>query len=405
MGSTVGAQPRSAGERTRAPSPWRLAAAALLGLVSLPLAAASPVPKSAILHEPLRLAVVLGDGAAFELEALRVKPEVAGRLPLAILTHGSPREAQARRRMSAGHMSFQAEELARRGYVAVVVMRRGYGTSEGAWAESSGRCESPDHERAARESARDLRAALLALVRMPDVDPERVIVIGQSAGGIGTVALAADPPAGLKAVINFAGGRGSRGPNDVCREDRLVEAYRTLGKTARVPSLWIYTENDSYFGPDLAKRMFTAYTSQGGTGEFRLLPAFAEDGHALFARRGGVPQWRPLLDSFLKRNALPTWDTPPSEPAIAQLPPPAELAPSHRSHWLRYLESSDNKAFALSLNGRFAWRSGHYTLQAASAAALEACGQASCRVVAENDTLVQAPRDASGHSRSGLNTE
>jgi dienelactone hydrolase len=290
--------------------------------------------------------------------------------------------------MSAAQMSFQAEELARRGYAAVVVMRRGYGTSEGSFYESSGRCESADHERAARESARDLRAALRALASHPQVDATRTIVIGQSAGGIGTLALAADPPPGLKAVVNFAGGRGSRAPNEICREDRLIEAYAAFGKAARVPSLWIYTENDHYFGPQLARRMFAAYQEQGGVGELRLLPSFAEDGHALFARRGGVPQWRPLLDAFLRKNDLPTWDAPPTEPPVAQLPPPEGLAAEHLQHWHRYLESSDNKAFVISPTGRFAWRSGRYTLESARTAALEACGLQSCRLYSQNDTLV-----------------
>lgn len=351
--------------------------------------AAPPVSRDRLTQVPVRLAVLLDDGRALALEALVVKPNVSGRLPLAVITHGTPRESEARRQMSAGHMSFQAEELARRGYLAVVVMRRGYGASEGVWAESSGQCDAADHERAARESARDLRAALRSLVSWPMVDPERVIAIGESAGGIGAVALAANPPAGLRAVINFAGGRGSRGPNDVCREDRLIDAYASLGKTARVPSLWIYTENDTYFGPDLAKRMFAAYRRQGGTGEFRLLPAFADDGHALFARRGGVPQWRPLLDGFLKQHRLPTWDAPPGEPAVADLPPPEELAPQYKVHWRRYLEAADNKAFAVSPAGRFAWRSGHYRVESARAAALEGCGHPSCRLVSENDVLTE----------------
>lgn len=362
--------------------------AAVLALVSAVAAAAPALPRSALVREPLRLPVVLDRGQAVELEALLVKPAGSGRLPLALLTHGSPRAADARRRMSAAQLSFQAEELARRGYVAVVVMRRGFGTSEGAWQESSGRCEAADHERAARESARDLRAALHALARRPDVDPARVVAIGQSAGGIGTVALSADPPAGLRAVVNFAGGRGSKAPHEVCREDRLLGAYAALGKTARVPSLWIYAENDTYFGPELARRMFSAYSEQGGTGELKLLPAFAEEGHALFSRRGGVPQWRPLLDDFLRRNDLPTWDEPPREPPVARLPAPPELAPHHRSHWQRYLEASDFKAFAISPTGRFAWRSGLYSGDAAGAAALEACGLQSCRLHSRNDTLV-----------------
>lgn len=363
------------------------ALAAVLAAAACAVQAGPSVPRDSLTLEPIRLSVLLDDGQALALEALVVKPSISGRLPLALITHGSPREAAARRRMSAAQMSFQAEELARRGYVAVVVMRRGYGASDGVWAESSGRCDAADHERAARESARDLRAALRSLAAWPMVDAAHTIVIGQSAGGIGTMALAADPPPGLRAAINFAGGRGSRGPNDVCSEDRLVNAYAALGKTARVPSLWIYTENDTYFGPDLARRMFTAYSSQGGVGDFRLLPAFAEDGHRLFASRGGVAHWRPLLDEFLRRNGLPTWDAPPTELPVAELPPPAELAPRYHAQWQQYLDAPDNKAFALSPNGRFAWRSGFYRVESARSAALAACGLPSCRLVSENDIL------------------
>lgn len=366
----------------------RLLIALALAVASVAALAAPALPRSALERIPLRLPAVFENGAPIELEALMVKPSAPGRYPLALITHGSPRQSAARRRMSAAQMSFQAEELARRGYVAVVVMRRGYGTSEGSWDESSGRCDSADHERAARESARDLRAALDALASRPDVDAARTVVIGQSAGGIGTLALAADPPPGLKAVVNFAGGRGSRAPHEICSKDRLIAAYAALGRTARVPSLWIYTENDHYFGPELARRMFAAYREEGGVGELRLLPPFAEDGHSLFARRGGVLQWRPLLDAFLRENRLPTWDAPPLEPPVPPLQPPAALASQYLEHWQLYLESSDNKAFAISPTGRFAWRSGQYTLDAARTAALDACGLQSCRVYAQNESLV-----------------
>lgn len=358
-------------------------------LMITPFAAGAPaLDRESITLQPVRLPVVFDNGMRLELEALVVTPSAALHLPLAVITHGSPRDGSIRRRMSAGQMSFQAEELARRGYAAVVVMRRGYGTSEGAWAESSGQCEAADHERAARESARDLRAALRTLSSWRQIDGERMIVIGQSAGGIGTLALAAEPPRGLQAVINFAGGRGSRGPNDICSEERLVNAYAALGRTARVPSLWIYSVNDAYFGPALAQRMFSAYSSQGGTGEFRLVPAFGDDGHALFSRRAGVPQWRPLVDAFLRRHGLPTWDAPPREPVVADLPPPAQLALRDHVQWQRYLDAADNKAFAIAPGGRFAWRAGFYRLDEARAAALATCGVRACSLVSENDMLV-----------------
>ena len=54
--------------------------------------------------------------------------------------------------------------------------------------------------------------------------------------------------------------------------DRLVAAAGTLGKTTRVPSLWIYTENDQFFSPQLSRRMYDAYTASGGRAAYALLP-------------------------------------------------------------------------------------------------------------------------------------
>src|SRR6188508_1878006 len=122
---------------TAAPTRWAAgvkalrAVAAAAALASLAAFAAPPVPRNGLAREPLRLPVVLDSGERLELEALLIEPKEAGPFPLALITHGSPREGAARRRMSAAHLSFQAEELARRGYVAVVVMRRGFGTSQG----------------------------------------------------------------------------------------------------------------------------------------------------------------------------------------------------------------------------------------------------------------------------------
>ncbi|HMB75630.1 MAG TPA: hypothetical protein VKN76_04485, partial [Kiloniellaceae bacterium] len=49
-----------------------------------------------------------------------------------------------------------------------------------------------------------------------------------------------------------------------CSPERLVAAAAGFGRTARVPTLWLYAENDSYFPPDLSRRMATAYTAAGG---------------------------------------------------------------------------------------------------------------------------------------------
>jgi dienelactone hydrolase len=136
----------------------------------------------------------------------------------------------------------------------------------------------------------------------PFIKNGRAVVVGQSAGGWGAIALASRNPPGVKAIINFAGGRGGRSnlqPNNNCAPDRLIAAAGEFGKTARIPSLWIYTENDSFFGPVISKRMADAFRHAGGRVEYHLLPAFGEEGHVLVTSQTALASWRPIVDKFL----------------------------------------------------------------------------------------------------------
>ena len=58
--------------------------------------------------------------------------------------------------------------------------------------------------------------------------------------------------------------------------------------------LWIYSANDTYFGPDTANRMHEAFTT-GGKAEFQMLPPFGSDGHFLIDAADAIPLWSPLL--------------------------------------------------------------------------------------------------------------
>jgi len=53
--------------------------------------------------------------------------------------------------------------------------------------------------------------------------------------------------------------------------------------------LWIYNENDTFFGPALCKRMHDAFTEAGGKAKYHLLPAFGSDGHFLHRLARGDP--------------------------------------------------------------------------------------------------------------------
>jgi dienelactone hydrolase len=337
-------------------------------------------------QEEFRIPFTSGAGS---YEALLVRPDEPGRFPLALVNHGSPRTGADRPNMTPLAMLPEAIEFARRGWAAVVVMRRGYGGSNGGWAEDYGACNNPDYIAAASGAAADLKAATAYLVKRPDIDPSRMISVGVSAGGFATVALAADPPPGLVAAISFAGGRGSLKPDEVCGGDRLVKAFHEMGGKSRVPMLWIYAENDHFFGPQLAQQLRQAFTSAGGKVEFIRAPAFGEDGHSLFSR-AGIPIWTGYVDSFLKEQKLvlrPSPLPPSAPPAFAA---PNALSETGKKSFADYLVSPPHKAFAVARDGSYGWQSGLRTTEAARDRALNSCLQHSkiCNVLYVDDARV-----------------
>ena len=335
-------------------------------------------------REDLRIPTIAAGSRG--LEAMLLRPAGSRRYPLALLSHGTPRDPTARASMSPYVSYRQALEFARRGFAALVVMRRSYGDSGGQYAENSGPCGRRDYMVAARESASDLRAAVEAVNRRSDVTTSGMIAVGVSAGGFASLALSADAPPGLSAAINFAGGRGSRADDDVCDEDRLVAAFATMGRTSRVPTLWIYSENDKFFGPDLAQRMYTAYTGAGGRAQFIKAPAFGDDGHFIYSR--AIPQWTPVVDAFLREQRLGSREIA-AMPVPPALPPPPQMRERGRAGFADYLAASPHKAFAISPNGAFAYRSARRSASQAKEAALEACADYApdCTLYALDDQL------------------
>ncbi|HEX4411219.1 MAG TPA: CocE/NonD family hydrolase [Xanthobacteraceae bacterium] len=319
------------------------------------------------------------------LEAFLVRPSEPGRYPLVVLAHGSPRSAADRPAMTPLAMLPEAMEFASRGWAAAVVMRRGYGNSDGGWAETYGSCDNPNYVTAGAAGAADLKLALEFLSHRQDIDPMRLMAVGVSAGGFATVALTVDPPPGLVAAISFAGGRGSLEADKDCRSDKLVEAFRTFGQRSRVPMLWVYAANDHFFGPALAQQLADAFKSGGGKLDFVAASSFGSDGHGLFSP-SGIPVWTGYVDTFLKKQNLVLRADPIPVPR-PPLTPPSALSANGRKAFESYLISGPHKAFAVSPDGAFGWKTGMRTAEAASAAALKFCQQnaAHCDVMFVDD--------------------
>jgi dienelactone hydrolase len=240
------------------------------------------------------------------LVATAYRPEGPGPFPLVIISHGAPGQSANRGLMGRVTYARHAALLVERGLAVIVPMRRGYGATGGAWAEDFGRCLSPDYLGAGLEGAMDLEAVVRFAARDPSIDARRIVLIGESAGGWASVAAASRNPPGVVGVVTFAGGRGSSGPGRLCAANALVSAAMRYGATARIPSLWVWAENDSRFPVALAREMFAAYRRGGSDSELVVLPPVGNDGHHAFTAASGIALWTPSVERFLvKVGVLP----------------------------------------------------------------------------------------------------
>jgi dienelactone hydrolase len=364
-----------------------LVAAALLPALMATASSAEQIRAKEIRLDALKIpALISGSSAPVELEAMVVRPDDGLPHPLAVLNHGSPRSPEDRPSMSPYGMWAQAVEFARRGWVAVAFMRRGYGRSGGERAETYGSCTNPDYARAGRTGARDIAAVAKFMTSQPYVSTDKWISVGRSAGAFATLALTADPPPGLAAAIAFAPGRGSTSPDMVCGEEQLVAAFAQYGKTSRLPLLWVSAENDHFFGPRLVSQLSGAFSHAGGNLTFVATPPFGSDGHQLFSA-AGIPIWSPIVDRFLAANELRLRDRP-FEITLPDLPAPSSLNARGREAFKSYLDSGPNKAFAVGGNSHFGWATGRGTIDQATSDALGVCVAnvaAKCRIVNVNN--------------------
>jgi dienelactone hydrolase len=350
------------------------------------LAFALPAAAQAPFREEIRIPMPAAGERG--LQALFIRPNAPGRHPLVVLSHGAPRDGDYRRKMSPYGLLPVAMEFVRRGYAVAIVMRRGYGTSGGAYTEGVA-CERDGNFTASGLiAAADIRAALDFVSKREDVDPNLMIAAGESAGGFSSIALSSNAPRGLVAVISFAGGRGSTGPHQICQQDKLLQAFANYGRTSRVPTLWIYADNDSFFGPKVAQQFVNAFKSTGGIAEFIAHPRHGEDGHNFVYR--GIGLWTNYVDDFLRKNKLPRSEVLLEIP-VSNLPPPPNLSESGLRSFRDFLRAGPNKAFAAAPDGAFGWQAGFSTREDAIEHALERCRKhaPNCAIYVVNDEVVR----------------
>ena len=293
----------------------RIAALAALLLASGPAAGQAPAPgpigtPTGLAREQLHWVPYPAAPASQQtLLLMRVcRPPGDAQVKLAVINHGSPPVSDRRPSMEPTRCDREATRwFLDRGFAVAYPMRRGYGRTGGKWAESYGKCETPDYHSAGLTSANDVQAAIAYAQSLPFVRREATVVVGQSAGGWAMIALASRNPKNVAALINFAGGRGAHHdnlPNNNCKPAALVDAAARFGATARQPMLWVYTGNDTYIGPPISRPMHEVFVRAGGVARFEFVDRYSSEGHNLFFGDGGSKIWGPMIERHLAERGV-----------------------------------------------------------------------------------------------------
>ncbi len=320
------------------------------------LAVEQELPVDFRLNEQV-IVVPAGPAKRASLQTTVFRPNGPGPFPLLIINHG--KEAGAPHMQPRDRFIFMATAFVKRGYAVMVPMRQGFAASTGTYADHGCDMTANGHAQAA-----DVLDTIDFARDQDWIDDDRIVVAGQSYGGMATIALGTQYVPGVRGLINFAGGLRDDGSYCDWRSE-LVRAFGTYGGNNKIPSLWMYGINDSLFGPDLVSRMHAAFVGNGGRARLHEFGAFKRDAHGMLASRDGEKIWWPAAERFLKQVGMPTAEmfavgAPPALPKtdfakvddIAAVP---YLSENGRAAYREYLDKMTPRAFAVSPSGAWCW--------------------------------------------------
>jgi dienelactone hydrolase len=258
-----------------------------------------PVPRDTrrFLNEQVIRVPMKSGSSEFTLQTTIFKPDGPGPFPLIVLSHGVNTDmGRAGEMKTRARFTAQSRLFVEWGCVVAVPMRRGYGSSEGRVNMSLSSIDS-----FGLEDAKDIQATIDFMTRQPYVDANQVVLVGQSGGGLASLAYGSLGRADIRGIVNFAGGLRTWSPR---WEFDMADAFKTYAKTTKVESIWFYSENDRTFPADVARAAYREYQKNGGHAVLFISPAFKTDGHFLFSDPSGIEVWREQTRTFLKQIGI-----------------------------------------------------------------------------------------------------
>jgi pimeloyl-ACP methyl ester carboxylesterase len=245
------------------------------------------------------------DGKPVDLEVVIFRPKGAGPFPLAVFNHGSTGRGITPLLFTETLFDVGlADFLNDRGWIVAFPQRRGRGRSGGLYDEgfSADRrqgytCDFDTSLSGAERALTDIAAAMAALKQRPDVAPSRVLIGGESRGGILSVAYAGMHPDQIFGVINFVGGWLGTGCDTA---SRLNGTLFERGARFDRPTLWLYGHHDSFYDIEHSRNNFALFRSAGGRGTFMELDVPGGNGHFVLS----APElWKRPVAEYLRSLA------------------------------------------------------------------------------------------------------
>ena len=272
----------------------------VFGLMSMAPAATAGIVQE-VVEIPVEVKDIRGRNARQSIKVTVVRDDARAQSGFLILNHGRSSDAAKRAGVSAAAFAANARYFVAQGYAVFIPIRVGYGSSGGPNVENSGPCETKNYVPVYEAGAVQTIKVIEFAKSLPYIDAANGLVAGQSFGGTTAIAIAARNIAGVKGAVNFAGGGGGRPdthPGQPCSQSRMTELFASFGAASRTPTVWLYSENDQYWGKDIPREWHKAFTGRGGSGPFVPLPPYKADGHPIFT--GNPAAWKPAFEDFLR---------------------------------------------------------------------------------------------------------
>lgn len=239
-------------------------------------------------------------GSEIKLETTLFKPDGNGPFPLLVINHGKDSgfgSSALRERMI-----WLSREFLKRGYAVALPMQRGFSKSDGLPPQLI--C---NYLPVVEQAGEDIKAVVNYLTAQPFIRADQVIVAGQSFGGLNTIAFAQNAPAGVKLILNFAGGLRFENSAACNSEELLIGTFGELAKGKPAPSLWFYGKNDGLFPPALVRDIYKKYSANHQQAELMAYGDFHQDAHGMFGSPEGFNTiWWPVVEKRLKSLSMPT---------------------------------------------------------------------------------------------------